>query len=135
MPVLTLCGSGKFRDEVFASAQHLSDHGFTVLAPPLHRFDLLLQDQVEELHQLAWKGATLAHFGRIAKCDGLYLVNPTGYVGVSTTLELGYGYALGKIVIAMQPDPEPARSTLFDLVLETEDVRKAAATTAAHFNL
>jgi nucleoside 2-deoxyribosyltransferase len=74
----------------------------------------------------AWKGATFAHFNRITKADAVLIVNPDGYVGASTTLELGYAVAAGKLVIAMAGDrDEPARGILFDLVLDCSDVDKA----------
>ena len=49
------------------------------------------------------------------------MVNPNGYLGVGSTLELGYAVALGKLIISLQHDDELARESLFDLVLECED--------------
>ena len=50
------------------------------------------------------------------------MINPNGYLGVGSSLELGYAVSLGKLVIALQHDEELARESLFDIVLETENV-------------
>lgn len=122
MVTITLCGSGKVREAIHDSGKHLEDRGVIVLVPPLHQIEELVDGRPEECRQLAWKGATFAHFNRINKADVVFIINPDGYIGSSTTLELGYAVALGKLVIAMQPDEsEPARNGLFDIVLHTSD--------------
>lgn len=122
MITITLCGSGKFREAVHATGKFLQERGVVVLIPPLHQIEQLVADRPEECKQLAWKGATFAHFNRIAKADIVFIVNPDGYVGASTTLELGYAVALGKLIVAMQPDDtEPARNSLFDVILGSSD--------------
>ena len=127
MLTITICGSGKQREAIFASAKYLADLGVVVLAPPLHKMNELFNQTPEEAQQLGWKGATFAHFNRIAKSDVVYIVNPDGYLGPSTTLELGYAVALKKLVVAMSPDShEPARSVLFDFVLGETDPGEAA---------
>ncbi|MGH9931522.1 MAG: nucleoside 2-deoxyribosyltransferase [Pyrinomonadaceae bacterium] len=122
MITITLCGSGKFREAVHAAGKFLQERGIVVLIPPLHQIEQLVAGRPEECKQLAWKGATFAHFNRIAKADIVFIVNPEGYVGASTTLELGYAVALGKLIFAMQPDSnEPARNGLFDVILGSSD--------------
>ena len=65
----------------------LSDAGLQVMVPPLHRIDELVADRPAECRELAWKGATFAHFNRIDKSDIVFIVNPNGYIGPSTTLD------------------------------------------------
>jgi nucleoside 2-deoxyribosyltransferase len=126
MSRVVLCGSAKMRDEIFAAGKQLSDSGIQVLTPPLHRIEQLVEGRPAECRELAWKGATFAHFNRIAKSDTVFIVNPNGYVGPSTTLELGYAVALQKYIVAMMPDSqEVARTVLFDLVLGTTNVGQA----------
>ncbi|MFF0493449.1 nucleoside 2-deoxyribosyltransferase [Nocardia sp. NPDC004068] len=120
---ITLCGSGKMRTEITTAATELRNHGFIVLAPPLHKLDTLFRGQPEESWSLAWKGATFAHLNRIAKADVVFIVNPDGYMGPSTTLELGYAVAMEKYIVGMQPDnAEMARTILLDHIIGTDNV-------------
>ncbi|MFI9536820.1 nucleoside 2-deoxyribosyltransferase [Nocardia fusca] len=126
MAMVTICGSGKRRDEIFAVTADLRSKGLVVLAPPLHRINQLFDGQPNESWELAWKGATFAHLNRIEKADIVFIVNPDGYMGPSTTLELGYAVALRKYIVAMQPDSmEMARTILLDAVIGTQDIASA----------
>jgi nucleoside 2-deoxyribosyltransferase len=126
MSRVTLCGSGKMRNEIFMAGRLLADRGVQVLVPPLHRIEELVEGRPEECRELAWKGATFAHLNRIEKADTVFIVNPNGYIGPSTTLELGYAVALHKFIVAMTPDPdEIARTVVFDMILGMADVEKA----------
>ncbi|GAA0981663.1 hypothetical protein GCM10009555_050160 [Acrocarpospora macrocephala] len=128
MVTLTICGSARHRAAIHQTGRLLGDAGFVVLTPPLHRIDELTAGQPAEAKELAWKGATFAHLNRIVKADVVFIVNPDGYLGSSTTLELGYAVALGKLVGAMMPDAnELARGVLFDLVLHCKEVDLAVA--------
>lgn len=128
MVTITLCGSGRAREAIHGAGKYLQERGVVVLVPPLHQIEELVTGRPEECKQLAWKGATFAHFNRIAKADIVLIINPDGYLGASTTLELGYAVALGKLVVAMQTDEiEPARNTLFDLVLGSSDTFQACS--------
>lgn len=126
MRTITICGSGKRKTEIREATELLRDHGALVLAPPLHDIAGLFEGQPAESWELAWKGATFAHLNRIEKADVVFIVNPDGYVGPSTTLELGYAVALRKFVVAMMPDhTETARTILFDLILDSADIAEA----------
>lgn len=136
MRTITLCGSGKKRKEIFEAADLLRDQGAFVLAPPLHKIGELFTGQPDESWELAWKGATFAHLNRIEKADVVFIVNPDGYLGPSTTLELGYAVALRKLIVAMKPDnTEAARTVLIDLVLESNDVADACKKLANQIGL
>lgn len=123
--IITVCGSGKFKPLIHSLCSALGESGHSVLAPPLHNIDGLTASSPDELRLLAWKGATFAHFNRIAKVDVCVIANPGGYLGASTTLELGYAAACGKLIIALRHDPELARDVLFDFVVDTDDVEEA----------
>lgn len=136
MRAITLCGSGKRRKEIFEAADLLRDQGAVVLAPPLHKIDELCAGAPDECRELAWKGATFAHLNRIEKADVVFIVNPDGYLGPSTTLELGYAVALRKFIVAMRPDStETARTVLLDLILDSDDVTDACKRLASHVAL
>lgn len=130
MIIITPCGSGRFKEFIHALSARLEQMGFIVLTPPLHNIDKLTANSADECKLLAWKGATFAHLHRVGKGDVCLVINPTGYIGLSTTLELGYAVALGKLVVALQHDKaEPAREGLFDFVLETDDLETVAQKT------
>lgn len=124
-PIITVCGSGKFREVIHRLCAGLTASGFPVLVPPLHNIDGLTANSPDEARVLAWKGATFAHLNRIAKCDVCVIANPTGYVGASSTLELGYAIGLRKLTISFRHDAELARDVLYDFVLDTDDVDEA----------
>lgn len=122
MTIITACGSGKAKALIHDICSRLQRGGATVLTPPLHDIDGLMRGVKEEGLLLAWKGATFAHFNRIVKSNVCLIVNAGGYLGVGSTLELGYAASLGKLIIALRRDiTEPARDILFDIVLDTED--------------
>ena len=129
---VVICGSGKLREEIFLAGRLLTDAGLQVMVPPLHRIEELVAGRPAECRELAWKGATFAHFNRIDKSDVVFIVNPNGYIGPSTTLELGYAVARHAYIVAMMPDEaEVARTVLLDCVLETADVDRACKELAA----
>lgn len=126
MARIVICGSGKLRQEIYQAGRLLSDAGLQVMVPPLHRIEELVAGRPAECRELAWKGATFAHFNRIDKSDIVFIVNPNGYIGPSTTLELGYAVARRAFIVAMMPDEtELAKTVLLDRVLETTDVAQA----------
>ena len=128
MKRITVCGSGRFRDLIHGVCKSLELENFVVLTPPLHNIEKLTAETTHEGKLLAWKGATFAHFNRIRTAEVCLIINPGGYLGASSTLELGYAVALGKLIIALQHDEELAREALFDIILETEDTETIVST-------
>lgn len=121
MPIITACGSGKNKDAIHSICHGLQERGFIVLTPPLH--NISKYDPIDsEGSLLLWKGATFAHLNRIKTADICLMINPGGYLGVGSSLELGYAVSMGKLIIALQHDAELARESLFDVVLETEEL-------------
>lgn len=126
MSIITACGSGKNKELIHTICKKLKEKGHIVLTPPLHDIgkyknsvDMDLEGEI-----LLWKGATFAHLNRIKTADVCIMVNPKGYLGVGSTLELGYAVGQGKLIISLQHDEELARESLFDIVLECEDAEK-----------
>jgi nucleoside 2-deoxyribosyltransferase len=128
--IVTICASARFRAEVHVLSACLEEAGFAVLLPPLHDMSSFAGKDFE-VAALAWKGATLAHFDRIAKADVVLMLNPDSYLGVSATLELGVAHARGKLIVAAEDDAdEPARAALFDWVIGSSEPAEVAATLA-----
>ena len=126
MAIVTACGSGKNRELIHSVCKKLEDKGHIVLTPPLHNIGKYTDNMDLEGEILLWKGATFAHLNRIRTADVCIMINPKGYLGVGSTLELGYAVSLGKLIIALQHDDELARESLFDIVLECEDAEMIA---------
>lgn len=128
MRVITVCGSGKFKPLIHGVCAELEKRGYVVLTPPLHNIDGATAGAVDETEakRMAWKGATFAHFNRLQKTELCVMVNPGSYLGVSSTLELGYAVATGQLIVALRHDVELSRDVLFDVVLETEDMHEIA---------
>lgn len=128
MAIITACGSGKNKLMIHAVCKKLEEMGHVVLTPPLHNIGKYMESDVmdAEGELLLWKGATFAHLNRIKTADVCVMVNPKGYLGVGSTLELGYAASLGKLIIALQHDDELARESLFDIILESEDIDSIA---------
>lgn len=121
MSIITACGSGKNKELIHSICTKLEKRGHIVLTPPLYNIGKYTNEIDLEGETLLWKGATFAHLNRIKTADVCIMINPSGYLGVGSTLELGYAGALGKLIISLQHDDELAREALFDLVLECED--------------
>ena len=119
MKIITVCGSAKNKNLIRSICRLLKGE-FIVLEPPLYNIDSYENSIDDEGMQLIWKGATYAHLNRIKTADVCVMANPHGYLGVGSSMELGYAVASGKLVIAIQHDAELARESLFDIVLETE---------------
>lgn len=126
MAIITACGSGKNKELIHSVCRKLEEKGHIVLTPPLHNIGKYADGMDLEGETLLWKGATFAHLNRIKTANVCIMVNPKGYLGVGSTLELGYAVSLGKLVISLQHDEELARESLFDIVLECEDAELVA---------
>lgn len=126
MIVVTPCGSAKFRTLIQDTVKALQEVGFVVLAPTL--LDMGFATKLEGPEALlAWKGGTYSHFQRIRRCNVCLVCNPGGYSGASTTLEIGYAAAMGKLMVACRNDVELARQSLYDYVLDCEEPAEIAA--------
>ena len=71
------------------------------------------------------------HFDRIRKADVCYIYNKEGYLGVNTTLELGFAHGKNMIIYALEPEKplehggEICRDILFtEIVVRPEDLMK-----------
>ena len=126
MAIITACGSGKNKTLIHAICEGLEKKGHIVLTPPLHNIGkyMTCEKMDDEGSLLLWKGATFAHLNRIKTASICIMVNPDGYLGVGSTLELGYAVSQGKLIIALCHDnTELARESLFDIVLDCEDIK------------
>lgn len=91
-PIVVLCGSTRFRAEMAAANRRFTLEGFIVLAPGVfaHDGDEITDAQKEQLDEL--------HFRKIDHADAVYIVDPGGYIGDSTRLEIHYARRTGKTI-------------------------------------
>jgi hypothetical protein len=97
--IITLCGSTRFREEFLEAQKRLTLEGNIVISVGLfgHSGD-------EEV----WAENTKPmlddmHFRKIDLSDGIFVVNPGGYIGSSTRNEIDYATLSGKSVTYLVP--------------------------------
>ncbi len=65
---------------------------------------------------------TKEHIENVKQADIVYIVDKDGYVGRSTSVEIGVAYGLGKKIFVMQRIEDPAVDILVDEVLSPEEL-------------
>ncbi len=98
-PVITLCGSTKFKDAFMEAQKRLTLEGNIVISVGL--FGHSGDDEV-------WTPGTKEmlenmHRRKIDMADAIYVINVGGYIGESTRSEIEYARRNGKQIIFMEP--------------------------------
>ena len=98
-PVITLCGSTKFKDAIMEAQKRLTLEGNIVISVGL--FGHSGDDEV-------WTPGTKEmldnmHRRKIDMADAIYVINVGGYIGESTRSEIEYARRNGKQIIFMEP--------------------------------
>lgn len=92
-PVVTICGSMRFYDEMLEAARLMSLRGNIVLMP-------FVYFRTPEGQSSADKAMLDdMHFAKIRMSESIVVISPGGYVGESTPNEIRYAEFLGKSVI------------------------------------
>lgn len=98
-PVVTLCGSTRFKDEFMEAQKRLTLEGNIVISVGLfgHSGDQEVWDGMDE-GNLGKTKAMLddMHKRKIDMADSIYVINVGGYIGDSTRSEIEYAKAHGK---------------------------------------
>ena len=100
-PVITLCGSTKFKNEFLAVQKELTLKGYIVLSVGLfgHSGDNEVWEQMDEGTKTKTKEMLDdMHKRKIDMSDSIYVINVGGYIGESTKSEIEYATKLGKRV-------------------------------------
>lgn len=99
-PVITLCGSTRFKEMFLETQKRLTLEGNIVISVGLfgHSGD-------EEV----WAPGTKEmlddmHKRKIDMADRIYVINVNGYIGSSTRSEIEYARKKGKQVLFLEPD-------------------------------
>ena len=99
-PVITLCGSTRFKDQFLEAQKRLTLAGNIVISVGL--FGHSGDDEV-------WTEGTKEmlddmHKRKIDMADRIYVINVNGYIGSSTRSEIEYARKKGKQVLCLEPD-------------------------------
>ncbi|MFJ2271790.1 hypothetical protein ACIOHO_36870 [Streptomyces sp. NPDC087849] len=94
--IVCICGSTRFVDEMRAVNRDLTLAGVIVVA--LGEADELVTDKQK-------KALDALHLRKIDLADRILIVNPGGYIGESTSREIGYAHATGKPISFTDPTP------------------------------
>ena len=99
-PVITLCGSTRFKDQFLEAQKRLTLAGNIVISVGL--FGHSGDDEV-------WTEGTKEmlddmHKRKIDLADRIYVINVNGYIGSSTRSEIEYARKKGKQVLFLEPD-------------------------------
>tara|TARA_B100000745_G_C20151207_1_gene394676 strand:+ start:1961 stop:2353 length:393 start_codon:yes stop_codon:yes gene_type:complete len=107
MKSVVICGSGRFKEEAKDFGEKLKKLGAEVYMPHFYREPQEHWDSLSELDRTCIAlGLTHDHFYKIKMADTVFVYNKNGYVGNSTTLEIGYAVALGKPIYALSEDSD-----------------------------
>ena len=91
-PVITLCGSTKFKEEFARVNRELTLQGYIIISVACygHSGDEFTDDQKEILDDI--------HKRKIDMADGIFVINIDNYIGKSTQSEIEYAKEHGKFV-------------------------------------
>jgi nucleoside 2-deoxyribosyltransferase len=120
MKSVVLCGSRRFKKELREFAKKLKEKGVVVYEPYLHSGKKEWESLSDSYKDFVYLGLTHDHFYKIKKADVVFVYNKGGYIGNSTTLEIGYAVACDKPIYALEEDTEEGcRNVLFTEIIKT----------------
>jgi hypothetical protein len=105
-PVITLCGSTRFKDAFIEAQRRLTLEGNIVISVGLfgHAGDDEVWEGMDEGTVTATKEMLDdMHKRKIDLADEVFVINVGGYVGTSTASEIAYAQACGKPVRYLEP--------------------------------
>ncbi|MBM4177188.1 nucleoside 2-deoxyribosyltransferase [Candidatus Gribaldobacteria bacterium] len=121
MKAVVICGSRRFKPEIFEFAQKLRDLGVVVFCPYLHEGKDEWEKLSDDYKKFVALGLTHDHFYKIKMADVVFIFNKDGYAGCSTTLEIGFAVALGKPIYGLEKDQELCRNVLYRDTIKTPE--------------
>lgn len=104
-PIITLCGSTRFKDEFMEAQKRLTLEGNIVISVGLfgHSGDREVWENMDEGTLTKTKEMLDdMHKRKIDLADSIYVINVGGYVGESTRSEIDYAESHGKKVIYLE---------------------------------
>lgn len=134
MKSVVICGSQRYKDEIRDFSSKLRRLGVPLVFEPnfeRQRTKMLAKKESDRLKVKSYRDRVPAmvheHFDRIRKSDVCYIYNKKGYLGINTTLELGFAHGKNMVIYALEPEPaiesggEICRDILFTEIIDTPE--------------
>lgn len=134
MKSIVICGSQRYKNEIKALANRLCELGAPVVFEPdfeRQRIKLTKMKESARLRSRSYRERVPAmvhqHFDRIRKADVCFVYNKNGYLGVNTTLEIGFAHGKNMVIYALEPEKnikfggEICRDILFTEIIDTPE--------------
>ena len=134
MKSVVICGSQRYKEEIKTFAERLRKLGIPVVFEPnfeKQRKKMLTKAEKDRLKVKSYRDRVPAmvheHFDRIRKADVCYIYNKKGYLGINTTLELGFAHGKNMIIYALETEKpleeggEICRDILFTEIIDTPE--------------
>ena len=95
-PIITLCGSTRFKDKFLEIQKELTLKGWIVISVGCfgHSGDIFTDEQKEMLDDM--------HKHKIDMAEAIFVINVNGYIGSSTKSEIEYAKAHGKQIFYLE---------------------------------
>lgn len=101
-PIITLCGSTRFKEKFMEVQKQLTLKGYIVLSVGCFGHsgdDEVWEDNVkQQLDKM--------HFAKIDLSNAIYVINPEGYIGESTRREIAYAKSQNKQIFYLEEPRE-----------------------------
>lgn len=126
-----LIGSLKFLEDFKRIESMLENHGISCIIPIVYRNNLLsMLEDIKNPNKILEKIrtqeeetiGTKMHIANVAVSDIVYIINRDGYVGRSTSVEIGVAWALGKKIYSMEKVSDPSVELLIHGVISPEQL-------------
>lgn len=111
MKSVVICGSQRYKHEIRGFAEKLRKFGVPIVFEPnfeRQRTKMLTVEEKVRLRSKSYRDRVPAmvheHFDRIRKADVCYVYNKAGYLGINTTLELGFAHGKNMVIYALEPE-------------------------------
>ena len=134
MKSVCICGSQRYKDEIKSFSANLRKLGIPVVFEPnfqRHRRKMVDKEEKYRLQSKSYRDKVPAmvhqHFDRLRKADVCYVYNKGGYLGVNTTLEVGFAHGKNMVIYALEPEKpvgdggEVCRDILFTEIIDTPE--------------
>lgn len=134
MKSVVICGSQRFNDEINHFAARLRKLGASQVFTPNFKYarkNFLESDERDRLQSRTYRkqlsAFVLEHFDRIRKADICFVYNKDGYLGVNTTLEIGFAHGREMVIYSLERESdaeeggEICREILFSEVVGTPE--------------
>lgn len=100
-PVVTLCGSTKFKKDFELVRQAMTLEGAVILAPELYKHWDNIELTEEEIDRI-----NLVHYQKIEMADIVFIINKGGYIGEQTRKEIEWATELNKKIVYLEDKGE-----------------------------